>query len=330
MRRPLKTLITVDTEVWPRSPGGTRWTGSGLREHLRRDIYGVTSNGEYGLSYQMDVLDAHGLKGVFLVESLFACAVGIDPLAEIVALIQGRGHEVQLHVHTEWLAWMPDPILNGRTGQNLKDFTEGEQDVLLRRALENLERAGARSVRAFRAGNYGADFATLRALTRIGIPFDTSYNVCYLDRECGLRLEGRLVQPRTIEGVCEVPISFFQDYPGHDRHAQLCACSYREIARSITQAWRLGWQTYVIVSHSFELLRRNRSGIPHAPDRIVIKRFEKICRFLARNRERFQTVGFSDLDPSSDGRAVPTSELQSTVFLTTLRQGEQLFRRLLR
>ena len=149
----LNVFITVDTEVWPRTPG---WRESGLKKDMLRDIYGATTAGEYGLPYQMDVLDAHGLKAVFFVESLSACAAGLGPLREIVAMVQARGHEVQLHIHTEWLKWMNPSILPGRTGQNIKDFTEDEQTLLIGRALENLRAAGAVDACAFRAGNYGA------------------------------------------------------------------------------------------------------------------------------------------------------------------------------
>jgi hypothetical protein len=323
-RPPLKVLITVDTEVWPK---GESEPLSQIREDIQRDIYGLVGEREYGVRYQIDVLNAHGLKGVFLVEALFACAVGIEPLRELVQIIQKGGHEVQLHAHPEWLQWMPEPLLPGRTGRNLHEFTEEEQILLLRRALENLHDAGAVGVNAFRAGNYGADLATLRALARIGIAFDTSFNFPYLNKDCGLKLEEPLLQPRLIEGIFEVPISFFRDFPRHQRHAQLCGCSYSEMRLAIIQAWRLGWHTFVLVSHSFELLRRNRFGVPASPDSIVIKRFEKLCRFLSENRDRFQTAGFSDLNVSSDVRSTSTASLQSSIALTMLRHGEQAVRR---
>jgi hypothetical protein len=328
VRPPLDVLITVDTEVWPRSPGGTRWDGSDLGPHLRRDIYGDTAVGAFGLPYQMDVLNAHGIKAVFLVEALFADAAGPGPLREIVALVQKGGHEVQLHVHSEWLEWMPEPIVPKRTGQNLAEFTVEEQVALLARGLENLRQAGAAEVRAFRAGNYGANFDTLRALARVGIPIDTSYNLCYLRAECGLELAEPLVQPRMLEGVCEVPISFFADYPGHYRHTQLTSCSFGEMRLALDRAWEGGWRTFVIVSHSFELLGRNRHNIPARPDRIVIGRFEKLCRFLGANRDRFRTVGFSGLDPASLMAPTTATEVWTGVLSTALRYGEQFVRRL--
>ncbi len=156
----MKVFLTVDTEVWPRHPD---WLKSNLEADIERDIHGMTGAGEFGIGYQMDVLNAHGLKAVFFVESLFACAVGVEPLRKIVTAIQKSGHEAQLHVHPEWLAWLPHPLLGERRGQNLKNFSLDEQLVLLRAASANLREAGVPNIRAFRAGNYGADFNTLRA-----------------------------------------------------------------------------------------------------------------------------------------------------------------------
>jgi peptidoglycan/xylan/chitin deacetylase (PgdA/CDA1 family) len=327
MRQPLNVLITVDAEVWPRTPG---WRESALREDLRRDIYGATTTGAYGLPYQMDVLDAHGLKGVFFIEALCASAVGPEPLREVVKLVQDRGHEVQLHAHTEWLKWMEPSLLPGRTGQNLKDFAAEEQFILLGAALENLRAAGGTEVCAFRAGNYGANFDTLRALARLGIRYDTSHNTCYLNAECGLRTSGPELHPREIEGVWEFPIAYFQDWPGHYRHAQLCACSAAELRRTLVQAWQGGWSCYVLVSHGFELLRRRKqAGVTALADRAVIRRFESLCRFLGANRDMFRTAGFLDLDPAEIPPPTSTRPLRSNVARTALRFAEQVSRRVL-
>src|SRR5438034_4611872 len=95
----LNVFLTVDTEVWPRTPD---WIATGLSPEIDRFIYGVTADGQFGLKYQIDMLNEYGLKAVFLVEALFACIVGLEPLRKIVSLIQAGGHDVQLHIHTEW------------------------------------------------------------------------------------------------------------------------------------------------------------------------------------------------------------------------------------
>jgi hypothetical protein len=321
----LNVFFTVDTEAWPLHPD---WRERRMADDIRRDIDGLTPAGEFGIGYQMKVLGDHGLKGVFFIESLFACAVGIEPLRRIVDAVKEAGHDVQLHIHTEWLKWMPEPILAGRTGRNMKDFTEEEQSLIVARAAENLRAAGARRVCAFRAGNYGADFDTLRALARNGISFDSSHNTCYLDSDCGMRTPGLLMQPTRINGVQEFPVSFFRDRPNHFRHAQLCAVSAREMRNALTDAWRHDWGSFVIVSHGFEMLRRRKQVMkPALPDRIVIRRFESLCRFLADNRHKFRTATFADIDPEQVAEMVPAEPLRSGARHAAWRFVEQFARR---
>jgi hypothetical protein len=58
---------------------------------------------------------------------------GVEAIADVIGPIVERGHDVQLHVHTEWLvlAGVDNP-LGSRIGTNLKDFTFEEQCLLLR------------------------------------------------------------------------------------------------------------------------------------------------------------------------------------------------------
>jgi hypothetical protein len=324
---PMNVFLTVDTEVWPRYPD---WRETELVRDIERDIQGITPEGDFGVPYQIRVLNEHELKAAFFVESLCASAAGPAPLRGVVEQIQSQGQEVQLHVHTEWLAWMTDSLLPGRTGQSLKDFSLGEQSLLIRQAAENLRTCGARNVCAFRAGNYGANFDTLRALAREGVAIDTSYNAYYLDSQCGLRLPELLVQPRQIEGVWEFPISCFRDWPGHVRHAQLCACTAREIEQALLSAWRAGWGSFVIVSHGFELIRRRKQiALPPLPDHFVRRRFERLCRFLAEHRDKFRTRHFGEIDEQSLQASVQAARpLRSGMHRTAHRYVEQLVRRM--
>jgi hypothetical protein len=277
----------------------------------------------------MRVLDEHGLKATFFTEALFACAVGVEPLAEIVDLVQCGGHEVQLHVHTAWLPRIDPPLLPGRAGQHCRSFTEDEQALILGKACDNLRAAGVKNLCAFRAGNYGANFDTLRALARNGIRFDTSHNTTYLDSACGLDTGGPFLQPRWVEGVYELPVTFFEDWPYHYRHAQVCAASSAEMQTALLAAWRAGWSTFVIVSHGFELLRdRKQTERPPTADKVVVKRFEELCRFLGENKDKFRTTFFEDIEPKDV--PPPAAPLKSKMRHTAWRVTEQAIRRVVR
>ncbi len=318
----LDVLYTVDTELWP---WGWDISPAGLRSALDLDIEGRTPKGDYGVSFQIELLNDHGLTGVFHVESLFATAVGVEPLREITTPILANGHEVQLHIHTEWLEHMNDGgVFGGKVGQNIADFDLAEQAQLIEIALANLAETGAPPATAFRAGNYGANNDTLGALAKNGIAFDTSYNFCHLNGACRMRFDPSFSQPMRIDGVVEVPINHFRDRPGGVRHTQLMACSFAELRAMLLQAWRGGWKTFVIVSHSFELINR----VKRMPDMTVVKRFEKLCRFLADHTDKFRTCGFNDLPLDLADSPIDPPPLRSHSLRTLKRMGEQVLRRL--
>ncbi|MGH7135107.1 MAG: hypothetical protein ACREHD_05160, partial [Pirellulales bacterium] len=191
-----------------------------------------------------------------------------------------------------------------------------------------LRACGVDEVRAFRAGNYGGDSATLRALARHGIRYDSSYNFCHRVGKFGFHDRATVWQPRQIEGVIEFPVSCFSDLPRHFRHAQLCACSSDELEGALCQAWQSGWYAFVIVAHSFEFLqgRRKAAALPTV-DRVVVRRFERICRFLSEHRDKFSTCGFADVDPRAIPLARPFSPIRSRIDRTAWRALEQIRRR---
>jgi hypothetical protein len=320
----LNVFITIDTEFWPRFPDGP---ATGYAREIACEIDGETKHGRFGLAYQMDVLDAHGLKADFFVESLFPDAVGPQPLVRIVGEIQARGHGVQLHVHPEWLARANSPVVPSGS-RFLKDYSIEDQTLLIARGLHNLRACGARGVCAFRAGGYGANFDTLRALARNGIPFDTSHNTCYLGSWCGMQTPFLFLQPRKILGVHEFPITFFSDRPGHYRHLQLCACSACELEGVLLEAWRRRWHSVVLVSHSFELIKHRKQVVkPKSVDGIVLRRFQRLCEFLSGNRDKFRTGLFSKIAPDSVPEVEASWPLRAPLHGTVRRYCEQVIRR---
>ncbi len=122
-----------------------------FRAAFQRYIYGPTSRGNYGLPHQLHQLQEHGLTGVFFVEPLFSTRFGLDPLAEIVGLVRERGHEIQLHLHTEWVDESNEPLLDNVTGkkQFLRYFSLQEQTILIQAGAKLIELAGGRACKRF-------------------------------------------------------------------------------------------------------------------------------------------------------------------------------------
>src|SRR3546814_3899233 len=62
-------------------------------------------------------------------------------IRDIVTPIVARGHEVQLHIHTEWLAFARFNPAGRLTGRNIGDFPLGAQKKLIGLAADMLVRS---------------------------------------------------------------------------------------------------------------------------------------------------------------------------------------------
>lgn len=281
-------LITVDTEL----SSALHQQGMGVEENVRRSIWAEAAGGAWGIGWQMDRLERAGLRGVFFLDPMPAIVHGPAFLEPIVRAIVARGHEVQLHIHTEWLAFADHSPVSGRQGRNIGDFSLEDQHRLLGQAKAWLEAAGAPPVTAFRAGNFGANDDTLRALAMLGIGWDSSVNPAYLGHGCAISADPGTIGASRIHGVAEVPVSGISDRPGRFRPAQVCAMSAREMRAGLRHAARHGHDAYMVVTHSFEMLSRDRSR----PNRAVMARFDALCRHGA-GEPGITPAGFRDLPP---------------------------------
>lgn len=316
----MDVFFTVDVEIWC---DGWDDIDSKFPDAFHKYIYGSTPRGRYALPYKLDVLSDHGLLGVFFVEPLFAERFGRQSLAEIIGLLNERGQEIQLHLHTEWVSEALEPLLENATTrrQFLRDFSLAEQEIIIAAGIRLIEEAGGGSINAFRAGSFGFNKDSLDALAANKVAFDCSYNASRFGLESGLMPDSVLVEPMMYSGVFEYPMTVFDDGTRKLRPVQLTACSYREMEGLLWQALELGRKSFVILSHNFELLNRAKN----LPDDIAVSRFRRLCNFLDKNRDCFRVRGFKGLK----GEVVPDQPppLISPLWKTGLRMVEQLSRR---
>jgi hypothetical protein len=311
----MDVYVTNDVEIWC---NGWDNLDKEFPSAFKRYIYGETSHGNFGLPFQLELLARHDLKSVFFVEPLFATRFGEVYLAEVIQLIQQAGQEVQLHLHPEWTDEAQLQIIQNcqHKRQHLFMYSLEEQTALVKKAKQLLLDNGCEEVTAFRAGSFAANLDTLKALFANQLYIDSSYNPTL--PECRLNEADLSAQ----DPLVEFPMTAFQDYPGHRRHLQLTACSFREIKHILLQAEKQQWDSIVILMHSFEFLNADKTQ----PDWVVIKRFEKLCKFLADNRDKFTTCGFSDVTLNKLGHR--SGELNSNWCNYALRVLEQAYRRL--
>jgi hypothetical protein len=308
-------LITIDTELRPLLHG----RGVPLARNIASSIFGeINAGGAWGINWQMDRMEEHGLKGVFFVDPMPAVVYGEAFLQEFVPAIIARGHEVQLHIHTEWLQWTDSPPVARYRGRNISDFDLSDQKILVRLAADLLHRAGAPRPIAFRAGHLGANDDTLMALAANAIPWDSSFGPLYPEAPHRIGLPTDTVAPAHHCGVVELPISGLYDRRGHVRPAQICAVSTLEMEAALQHAASEDHPAFVVMSHSFEMLTRDRLRVNLS----TMKRFEQMCHYVANNPS-LRNVGFTDLDASIADHPSRLSRLGPDLVRTGKRLVEQ-------
>jgi peptidoglycan/xylan/chitin deacetylase (PgdA/CDA1 family) len=271
-----RVLLTVDTELrWDGHVRGASW-----RENLALsyDPAGV------GTGYQLGRLAEHGLKACFFVDPMPALVHGIEPIRRMVEPILAAGQEVQLHLHPSW-ADLSNPVFE------LIEFDGERQRDLIRTARDLLIEAGAPTPVAFRSGSYAANLATLEALAALGIRYDSSHNGSHHPDPSDLPLDPRQMAPALLAGVVEIPITQIGQRSGRLRHLQIGAVSFDEMRAALLHAADSGHPMVNIVGHSFELAARGGTRA----NAVLVRRFEKLCRFLADHRGRLPTAHFTEL-----------------------------------
>lgn len=319
----LNVFLTVDTgiEYQVREHAGLCFADA-----FQRAIYGPTKHGNCALPLLFNVLNENGLAGNFFVETLFALHVGLEPLQEVVSLIKDAGHEIQLQIQTEWLNQLSTQLFDGELSSTalIRDLTLEQQTQLIKIGVDLFERAGIKKIDAFRAGGYGLNRDTLKALQANGIRIDSTYNKASKAGVADVLSERLLHQPTLLDGVIIYPVSVFDDYKQQNlRSLQLPQSSYREFESVLFHAVENEWDSVVIVARSVDLMTPGQER----RDPVVYQRFRKLCKLLADYPDLFNVRGFSGLEPKpvTQQPAIPASGQLNRY----LRIGEQAIRRVI-
>ncbi len=330
----LGVQITVDVEVWP--PDDGRWpyvplpATADCREEIAAFLWGDCNGRQLGLPYQLEVLSRHGLRATFFVDPMFSFALGLQPLRDAVSLIQSHGQRVELHLHPEWITDPRSPVLPRFVGPTLGEYDEEAQYRLICVARDRLVEAGAEPPTAFRAGNWGANRATLRALLRAGLRIDSSLNTAHPQSLPDLPRRESYQRPFGLDGVVEVPVTRFDDgVAAGGRPLSLVGVGYFEMRHVLECLRASGAPLVTIVLHSGEFVKTERINVgkPISPRRLVMRRFEGLCRYLAAHRDRFETRFVADNEALAETQESVPSLSAGRAWHTSWRMAEQLLSR---
>jgi hypothetical protein len=234
-----------------------------------------------------------GIVATYFVDPMFGAALGRTALEDVVGRIVEYGQGVGLHIHPEWLS---DPRVRGLPpfrGPYLWQYEEKEQEALIAYGRETLEELGARPLVAFRAGSFGADERTLRALARQGFRIDSSLNAAFDVSFATFADRDTSAAAFPLHGVTEVPVTRFSDrLTGVGKPLHLVAVGAGEFIQAIGSAARMGITSACLVMHGSEFVRTervSRSG-RCSRRRIVLRRFDALCEYLGSGTDGVTTA----------------------------------------
>lgn len=297
-REPTRVYLTFDVEC-AEERRGPRGTVPAMDYELR--AWGSFSNQAepLGVPLVMDILEREGLRGTFFVEALGAAHFGKAGLAAICGAVRERGHDLQLHLHP--VLERPLWVSEGRepAADDLGLYPESEQRAFLERGLDWFEACGVPrpSIVAFRAGNFGANNDTWKAMASCGLRVSSNQNLSFLNRSCHITGHPHANDVfNTGQGVLEVPITNMEEHAGQPRLLQISAISFAEACWTLEEAHRLGFAAVTFVSHPFEYFfiddvatRRARPNWPN------VLRLKRLARYLHENEDRFQVHTMNQL-----------------------------------
>lgn len=273
-----KILLTCDTEIGDR--------GIGLENAFSILVNGDFGSRSVGINLMEDIADSYSAKITHFVDVYQPLYQ--NEICRLCEKIKRRGHEIGLHTH---------PV--SKYGKNyMYEYSFDEQCEIIsfgRRLIEDV--IGEKPI-VHRAGSYGANNDTLRALHSNGIYIDSS--LYYGNSRC--RIESDCVNEICkINNVWEVPVTVYktkglirQHYVKLDYKFGSNVDTIIEVLNKMNED-----STIVLFFHSFNFLNRywdyrKKYFYKINIDDSAIDKFERLLKYIS-DRNDMQFTKFSDI-----------------------------------
>ena len=278
VNRPTDSFISFDVEALP---------GRAPKDLIDSLIWGRINGNEYGISRICDVLADHGVTGNFMLDFASCSRDGESALRKIVNYLQGRGHEIHLHLHAEWLArWWgletEQPVYLDSTaydmGRRMMEYVVGKYvDVV------------GEHPRVFRSGGFRFNRDLVLAAGSLGIEALTNLREQNMAKDP--MIVGAAAAPlepfRWENGVLEIPVDISPE-PLSESFEKFTGRYAQAINRKASEP------TFNIVLHSWTLMQRNEQGQHDAFAEEHEQRLHQICQHITENGQSWGYSAYLD------------------------------------
>jgi len=284
-------LITIDTEIGE--------LGKYRPDAFETFIEGKVDGKEVGYKFIMDILDKYNAKGEFFVDVYPYKQIGEDKFANLCKNIVKKGHNVQLHTHPS-MAFDRERI-------HMHQYSLKEQIEILELGKEKIKAWIGKYPIAHRAGGYGINEDTFKALSQVGILHDSSY--FYGHGNCKFQCDVKN-KPFRVGGIVEIPITVFKRVVNYEllgvkffnrKSFQKLDMKYGASVDEIKEVIRRSGEDSVIVLflHSFNFLRieydfRKNKYSYIGIDEVNIEGFDRLVSWISEQHMKY--IDIEDID----------------------------------
>lgn len=281
----------------------------------------------HGLGFILDILDKYNVKATFFVEALNANYFEHDLMGEVAHTIADRGQDVQLHLHPCWQyfknsSWQEQLMLNP-PNDNICRRNYQEIESILLEGLDIFSQWGLDRPSAIRTGSLCVNRDVYKAMNKAGIKFSSNIGTgIFKPSETELELYSGCHE---IESCFEIPVLTYCDMnlfsKKHLKLLTITGSSWREIEFLLLAAAQRKLDYVVILTHPSEFVKnQNNQYTQFNANKINKKRFDKLCRFLQHNKERFSISTFSELQTSASVADKTANTLLEVPYLFALKR----------
>ena len=154
----LNVVVTIDVENPQTDYRNGRVTSNLIDPFIYNELYGV--------SKLTEIFALFDIKGVFFVATSEKYIFGEEYYKTLCIDLHSKGHELAVHSHPEWIS------RDGRI--HMWQYSYSEQLSMLSEMKQDIQKWSGSHPISHRAGAYGADENTLRALKSLNLAVDSS------------------------------------------------------------------------------------------------------------------------------------------------------------
>lgn len=283
--------------------------------HVDRLIWGKFPGVRFGagIGLMMDIADEFGFKITFFLDVVERHAYGAA-IEEVAHAIQERGHDLQLHLHVEFLNnsfWNKLGYLAPTWAMNLFDDTAAQ--LAIDYAVKTfVSMAGVRPL-AYRPGAFRYNQSILRALSAAGIKL--AYQYYPATHHLKSYPHGPDLGPMPVfrwsNGIVEIPMGCVEnEQPRTHRYTGFATIMKENKALAyMRRFYAMGpeFNTLVLLLHSWSFLSRNEERIFEWKDKSPMKEFHGFLAHLPSNVEVVTAPQL--LEKVEQGQIVPALDM---------------------